>query len=106
MSTFKISANYWNKLNSIEQTFFQHNINDFTISELKAVISTLKKLKIEYNDIVNASHYTKSVFSQNNWLIFKDGKPIYMLYCNTSNIGIKQRLSRKTENGYIEIWND
>lgn len=107
MSTFRISASYWNNLNENERLFIQQNVHSHGVQYCKRIISLVRHFP-EWDDVVNFSHYIKDKTAplySNVWVICKQGKVIGVIQ-KTDNIGVSERIDIKTSKGFETVWHN
>ena len=107
MSTFRISASYWNNLNENERLFIQQNVASHGVQYCKRIISLVRHFP-EWDDVVNFSHYINDQTAPlyiNMWIIFHKGVIVGLIQ-KTDNIGMSEKIEIKTTNGYKTIWHN
>lgn len=108
MKQLKVSASYWNSLNDAGQKALSDLAYKYGVRYSKRIITLANKYFAEFTDIAPLSYYkpeSHSMFTHGVFLAIKD-HAILGIIQKTEGYGITERVKRRENGTYTEIWNN
>lgn len=105
---FKISSNYWNKLQPKEKFFLQVYACKFGVRYCKRIISLSRYLP-EWDDITNyneiETNESYKLILPDYWVVTRNNKVVGMIYKGSGG-EISEKIDLKRGDNWVNLWNN
>lgn len=109
MKQLKVSAAYWNSLNAVSQKALSDLAYKYGVQYAKRIISLANKHFPTFSDIAPLAHYKPEIpsYLTNGVFIVIDGNGLILgIIQKGAGIGITERVKRRENGEYHEIWHN
>ncbi len=108
MRQLKVSAAYWDSLNAAGQKVLCDLAYKYGVQYTKRIITLANKYFPAFTDIAPLAYYKPDlplIFTNGVFIAIRDGEIMGTIH-KISGIGITERVSRRENGKYVEIWNN